>query len=111
MNKHLVINSFYMPDGRKYENWEMVTFSNDSLKDYFLYEKYIIWYIEKQSLPKYKIWDYAMAWVLPIKIYQIEDCRWKTRLYWDLEVDFLYNWYDGLDLRKPTQEELNLYFR
>jgi len=38
-----------MPDGRKYENWEIVTFMNDSLKDYFLYEGYILKYCGTQT--------------------------------------------------------------
>ena len=39
----MTILNFYLPDGRKYVNWEIVTFMNDSLKDYLLYE----WYIKK----------------------------------------------------------------
>ena len=49
MKKYIVISDFYMPDGRKYENWEIVTFVNDSLKDYFLYEGYILKYDSNNS--------------------------------------------------------------
>ena len=41
MNKYIVISDFYMPDGRKYEIWETVTFVNDSFKNFLLFEKYI----------------------------------------------------------------------
>lgn len=42
MKKYITILPFYMPDGRKYENWEIVTFANDSLRDYLMYEWYIV---------------------------------------------------------------------
>lgn len=49
MKKYMTILPFYMPDGRKYENWEIVTFTNDSLKNYLLYE----WYIKPHHIDDY----------------------------------------------------------
>jgi len=49
MKNYITILPFYMPDGRKYENWEIVTFVNDSLKNYLLYE----WYIKPYHMDDY----------------------------------------------------------
>ena len=71
LKKYIVIIPYYMPDGRRYENWEIVTFMNDSLKDYFLYEWYILQQsnitdtktacenppVYKQNLEKQAIWE------------------------------------------------------
>lgn len=59
-----------------------------------------------ENKPKFKIWDYAAC-----------DFNWSVLLY---KIDFMcidkgwhtYQWsIDGNKLRKPTQEELDLYFR
>ncbi len=66
-------------------------------------------YFEKVKEVEFKVGDYAVygnnSYTDYIKYIKIDGIT----IYNDW--DIFYNWYKPEDLRKPTQEELNLYFR
>ena len=69
-----------------------------------------IWYEEilAKTEPKFKVWDYAVAfkkWIY-LKITSI----FKNGL-WEYRYSNWTNWYDEDELRNPTKEELEKYFR
>ena len=105
MTKYKVFKDFHMPDGRIYEKWEIVTIHNDSLSLYLNFSWYI-WEIP-QPRPKYKVWDYIVSaytsWTqIYEKIYSI--CEWN-------EWEWRYNNKNEDEIRTPTKDELDLYFR
>lgn len=65
------------------------------------------WYIEEvKEKPKFKVWDYAVVFdaiiTQYIKIIEIYKAN---------NGEYFYNWNQAKVLRKPTEEELKLYFR
>ena len=67
------------------------------------FKEYIEEYIEEPK-PKFKVWDYAVLCHLSTEYLKINRICKNTYSY-------LYNWYKEEDLRSPTKEELEKYFR
>ena len=70
---------------------------------------------KEELKPKYKVWSYVMDWMTPLLIVNYELV--KTFSLWDI---YIYNktndknWYScyqEINLREPTEKELELYFK
>jgi hypothetical protein len=105
------------------EKWEIIDYNDDLhihnhlLKNGRLDDLLWEWFEEvKEEQPKFKVWDYVVKYAdetksyTYIKIYSISIINW----------EFCYNQYSSgicikyipeKDLRKPTQKELDKYFR
>ena len=100
MRKYKVFLDFYLPDGRKYNIWEIITFTNDSLQVALESE----WYIWEIHHYWWKIWDYV-----------VYDYNWEITYNTINNIAYLkdklfYNWFEKEKYREPTLEELNRFY-
>ena len=79
--------------------------------DFFSYINSVEWFeeVKEEPKPKFKIWDYVVhkAWKRFIKIIDIKITEDNSFIY---NYDSMWYYRDS-ELRKPTQEELEKYFR
>lgn len=110
IKKYKVIKSFYCLHWQIANVWQIL--DEKYINSHFLYTIWYLldkWFLQELILdnkkPKYKIWDYVVYNFISTNFSKITDICINDS--WE----FLYNNFCEVQLRLPTPEELQLYYR
>lgn len=115
MKKYKIKQNYYCVEWSIRKAWDEFEWDENHL---FILHLLNIWFIEevKEDSPKFKVWDYAVfdldKWHAYIKITEIR-IEWSpfTKNIIKYNRDSTWWYYEESELRKPTSEELEKYFR